>query len=124
MYVACARPSPGALRESPRTNKRSESTLFAQDAQRAIESAIEAAEQLAIYYEHRVKQPQRALELMRAAISELQAAQSGGKLARDRACKIESRLTRRLTRLERRCASASLLGPLQAGNNPLDLRRE
>src|SRR5665213_1587583 len=34
-----------ALRESPGTNKRSESILFAQDAQNALESAIEAAEQ-------------------------------------------------------------------------------
>jgi uncharacterized protein YprB with RNaseH-like and TPR domain len=74
-------------------------------AQKALESAIEAAEELAMYYEHRVKQHRRALELTRGAIAELRAAQHDGKLARDRGSRIEARLTRRLTRLERRCAS-------------------
>ena len=94
-----------ALRRAP-TGKRSESPLLAEDAQKALESAIEAAEQLAIYYEHRVKQPSRALELVRAATGELQAAQRDGKIAKDRAGKIEARLVRRLTRLERRCEGA------------------
>ena len=102
-----------ALRESPGTNKRSESILFAQDAQNALESAIEAAEQLAIYYEHRAKQPQRALELIRGAVSELKAAKHNGILATNRAGKIESRLARRLARLERRCAGAPPFGRAQ-----------
>jgi hypothetical protein len=76
-----------------------------EDAQKALESAIEAAEQLAIYYEHRVKQPGRALDLMRSTIAELRHAQRKSKISRDCAGKIEARLAHRLTRLERRCAS-------------------
>jgi hypothetical protein len=77
-----------------------------EDAQRALESAMEAFEQLAIYYEHRVKEPQRALNLVRAAIGELRAAQRDRKLPEDRANKILARLARRLIRLQRRCAAA------------------
>jgi uncharacterized protein YprB with RNaseH-like and TPR domain len=95
-----------ALRQAPGPARRKETSLLAEDAQRALESAIEAAEQLAIYYEHRAKEPHRAAELTRAAIAELQAAQHDGKLAKDRADKIEVRLARRLTRLERRSAGA------------------
>jgi len=95
-----------ALRQAPGPARRKETPLLADDAQRALESAIEAAEQLAIYYEHRAKQPRRALDLIRTAIAELQAAQRNGKFARDRAGKIEARLARRLTRLERRSAGA------------------
>jgi hypothetical protein len=94
-----------ALREAPSPTKSKEAPLLAEDAQRALESAIEAAEQLAIYYEHRVKEPRRALDLIRAAIAQLQAAQRDGKLARERAGKIEGRLARRLARLERRCVA-------------------
>jgi uncharacterized protein YprB with RNaseH-like and TPR domain len=101
------------LRQAPSPAKRKEAPQPAEDAQRALESAIEAAEQLAIYYEHRVKQPRRALDLIRAAIAELQTAQRDGKLAKDRAGKIEARLIRRLTRLERRCTGTSLSSPLQ-----------
>jgi len=93
-----------ALREAPGPSKRKEAPLLVEDAQRALESAVEAAEQLAIYYEHRVKEPQRALDLIRAAIAELHAAQRDGKLTKERAGKIEARLARRLKRLERRCA--------------------
>jgi uncharacterized protein len=103
-----------ALRQAPSQAKGKEAPLLAEDAQRALESAIEAAEQLAIYYEHRVKQPRRALDLIRAAISELQAAQRDGKFATDRAGKVEARLARRLTRLERRCAGAPPAAPASA----------
>ena len=109
-----------ALRETHDSGKRSEVPLLAKDAQKALESAIEAAEQLAIYYEHHVKQPRRALELIRAAIPELRDAQRDGKLARDRVSKIEARLTRRLTRLERRCAGTPLLDRSQSGNRSID----
>jgi uncharacterized protein YprB with RNaseH-like and TPR domain len=95
-----------ALRGASAPARQTEAPLFAEDAQRALESAIEAAEQLAIYYEHRAKEPQRALDLIRAAIAELQAAQRDGRLARERADKIEARLARRCTRLQRRCGSA------------------
>jgi tetratricopeptide (TPR) repeat protein len=93
-----------ALREAPVPNKRSESPLLAEVEQKALESAIEAAEQLAMYYEHRVKEPQRALDLIRAAIGELQEAHPARGFTQVCAEKIEARLTRRLTRLERRCA--------------------
>jgi uncharacterized protein len=108
----------GALREPPNANAKTNGALFlAEDAQKALEAAIEAAEQLAIYYEHRAKQPQSALELMRSALSELQGAESDGKIHRDRARKIEERLARRLSRLDRQCASAFLLG-----NSPPGIR--
>ncbi len=97
-----------ALRQAPNPSKRNESPLLAEDAQRALESAIEAAEQLAIYYEHRVKEPPRALEVTRAAIAELQEAQLAGRFTKERGGKLEARLSRRLScrlsRLERRCA--------------------
>jgi uncharacterized protein YprB with RNaseH-like and TPR domain len=99
-----------ALRQAYHPRKRQEDFLLPDEARRALESAIEAAEQLAIYYEHRAKQPLRALDLIRAALAELRAAQRAGKLARDRAGRIESRLARRFSRLERRCAAGSLLG--------------
>jgi uncharacterized protein YprB with RNaseH-like and TPR domain len=95
-----------ALRQAPSPSRRNASALHAEDAQRALESAIEAAEQLAIYYEHRVKEPRRALDLIRAAITELQAAQRNAKRASVGTGKIEARLSRRLTRLERRCEGA------------------
>jgi uncharacterized protein YprB with RNaseH-like and TPR domain len=95
-----------ALRQAPGTSKGTHSPLLVEDAQRALESAMEASEQLAIYYEHRVKEPRRGLHLIRAAIGELRAAQHDGKLPEDRANKIQARLARRLTRLERRCAAA------------------
>jgi len=96
-----------ALRQAPGPSERDESPLFMEDAQRALESAIEAAEQLAIYYEHRVKEPRRALGLIRAAIAELRAAPHDRKIAGDRARNKEARLARRLTRLERLCAAAA-----------------
>jgi hypothetical protein len=95
-----------ALRQARGTSKRTPSPLLVEDAQRALESAMEAFEQLAIYYEHRVKEPQRALNLVRAAIGELRAAQRDRKLPEDRANKILARLARRLIRLQRRCAAA------------------
>jgi hypothetical protein len=101
-----------ALRQAPSPDNREETPLFVEDAQRALESAIEAAEQLAIYFEHRVKQPRRALELARQAIVELKAAQRDGKLAKDPGSKIEARLARRLARLERRCALGSPISRL------------
>ena len=109
-----------ALRQAPSPARRKEASPLAEDAQRALESAIDAAEQLAIYYEHRVKQPRQALDMMRAAISELQAAQSNGTLAKDRAGKIETRLARRLTRLQRRCEGTPLFGRSQSGNRSIE----
>ena len=112
-----------ALRQAPSASKRNEAPLLVEDAQKALESAIEAAEQLAIYYEHRVQQPRRALDLIRAAVAELNAAQGDGKLAKDRGGKIQARLSRRLTRLKRRCAGKSLVSSLEVANRTFDLRQ-
>jgi uncharacterized protein len=94
-----------ALRQAPAKNKRQRSFQLAEDAQKALESAIAAAEQLAIHYEHRAKEPQRALEVIRTALAELQQASREKILAGDRAMKIAARITPRLRRLERRCAT-------------------
>jgi len=90
------------LRKAGKTRGRSAGLLLVDDEQNAFEAAVEATEQLAIYYEHRVKQPLRALELTRAAMGELGRAQQDGHLTKERARKIEARLAPRLARLERR----------------------
>jgi uncharacterized protein YprB with RNaseH-like and TPR domain len=94
------------LRQASPSAKRKKPTTTLEDAQNALVAAIEAAEQLAIYYEHRAKQPRRATELTSHAIAELRSAQRDGGIAAERAHKIEARLTRRLTRLERYAATA------------------
>lgn len=90
------------LRNTPKSARRSQSAILAEEAGKSLEAAIKAAEQLAIYYEHREKQPHRAAELIRAAIADLREAQRAGGVAKSRATKIDSRLTHRLARLERR----------------------
>lgn len=98
-----------ALREVPSREKHKENGRpLAVDAQRALESAIEAAEQLAIYFEHRAKEPQRALDLIQAAIAELGEAHDAGRLPKDRTGRIQSRLLARLLRLQRRCRATPL----------------
>jgi uncharacterized protein YprB with RNaseH-like and TPR domain len=91
-----------AVRE-PSGSRRSEAAVRTEESEKALESAISAAEQLAIYYEHRAKEPRRALDLILAALSELQQAQRDAILAGDRFEKIKTRLDRRRQRLERRC---------------------
>jgi uncharacterized protein len=93
------------LRKAPKASRHSQSAVLAEDSRKSVEAAIEAAEQLAIYYEHRVKQPRRAVELIRAAMAELRNAKGKGGIAAARATKIDSRLAHRLARLERRCAA-------------------
>lgn len=71
--------------------------------------AIEACEQLAIYYEHQARDPQRAAELTKAAMQELNATlisnrDSQPDLAHSR--RIQSRLECRLDRLTRKAARA------------------
>jgi uncharacterized protein YprB with RNaseH-like and TPR domain len=92
------------LRQSSSKVGRKRTTVLVEDAQRTLETAIEATEQLAIYYEHRAKQPPRAADLIRTAIAELQGAKSLGGIEPGRATRIEARLSRRLLRLERRSA--------------------
>jgi hypothetical protein len=52
------------------------------------------------------------------AITELRSAQRDGGIAAARALKIEDRLARRLARLERRGATASLPEMLRTANSP------
>ena len=105
------------LRKAPSATKRSEVAALRADAEKCLEAAIEATEQLAIYYEHRVKQPRRAVELIRAAIAELREAQRAGGVAAARGVKMESRLAHRLARLERRCADRTAIELLHTGNS-------
>src|SRR5260370_3259436 len=57
---------------TPAKCKRSGVTL--EDARNALEAAIEGAEQLAIYYEHRAKQPWRAPQITSPPNAELRSA--------------------------------------------------
>jgi len=104
------------LRQASTSAKRKKSAVTLEDTQKALEAAIEAAEQLAIYYEHRAKQPQRAAELTSHAIAELRCAHRDGGISAGRAHKIEERLARRLVRLERRCATGTTPDLLRVGN--------
>jgi hypothetical protein len=89
------------LREAPKKARPSQSPILAEEARKSVEAAIRAAEQLAIYYEHRVKQPQRAAELVRAAITQLRDAQRAGGIEPAHAVRMDARLAHRLARLER-----------------------
>ena len=104
------------LRQASTSAKRKKSAVTLEDTQKALEAAIEAAEQLAIYYEHRAKQPHRAAEMTSHAIAELRNAQRDGGIAAARAKKIEARLTRRLARLERYYMTKAKPELLRAGN--------
>ena len=104
------------LRRTSTAVKHKKTVIRAEEAQKALESAIEAAEQLAIYYEHRAKQPPRAIELIRTAIADLHDARNVGGIDPARESKIEARLFRRLARLERRCAITTNADLLRTGN--------
>ena len=65
----------------------------------AAESAIEACEQLAIHFEHRARQPQRAAEWTETALRQLRAATN---VEPARARRLETRLGHRRLRLERK----------------------
>lgn len=95
------------LRHTSPSAKSGKPILTPEDSQRGIEAAIEAAEQLAIYHEHRAKQPSRAAELTAQALAELRSARFAGEITPARATRIEARLARRLSRLERRDAVKS-----------------
>ncbi len=105
------------LRRASTPAKDKRSAITPDDAQKALEAAIEAAEQLAMYYEHRAKQPHRAGELTCQAIGELRSAERAGGIAAARAHKIEARLARRLKRLERHGATATLPELLRTANS-------
>jgi uncharacterized protein YprB with RNaseH-like and TPR domain len=94
------------LRQASTSTRRKKTATTLEDAQNALVAAMEAAEQLAIYYEHRAKQPKRAAELTSHALAELRSAQRDGGIAPACADKIETGFARRLLRLERRAATA------------------
>ena len=92
------------------------SAILAEDAQRALEAAIEAAEQLAIYYEHRAKQPRRAAELIRTqspSCGTRNAPAGSNRRARTRSKRGSPAGS---SRLERRCAIRTTPDLLPSGN--------
>jgi uncharacterized protein YprB with RNaseH-like and TPR domain len=69
---------------------------------------LDAYEQLAMYYEHQARAPQRAAELTREALEALRSAWQGGGLSPAAYRRMRARLERRLERLQRRTADAGL----------------
>jgi hypothetical protein len=79
--------------------------LAASRGESAAESAIEACEQLAIHFEHRARQPERAAEWTAAALRQLRDAT---RLEPARARRLEARLGHRQQRLARKSARLEL----------------
>jgi hypothetical protein len=63
---------------------------------------LDAYEQLAIYYEHRAREPNRAAAVTREALEVLHKARRQGRLGAEQYGKWEVRLTHRLARLSRK----------------------
>jgi hypothetical protein len=63
---------------------------------------LEAYEQLAIYYEHRAREPQRAAEIARQALAELRRANRLGLIAAGAYAQNKAKFEHRLARLERK----------------------
>jgi uncharacterized protein len=68
----------------------------------------EAYEQLAIYYEHKARDPLQAREVVRQAIHELRRANQAGDIAPGAYREIKARFDRRMERLERKSQSSLL----------------
>jgi uncharacterized protein len=68
----------------------------------SADAALEAYEQLAIHYEHQVRQPERAAALTREALTALGHALAAGNLSPAARRKLRARLEHRLERLSRR----------------------
>jgi hypothetical protein len=68
------------------------------------DAALEAYEQLAIYFEHHAREPQRAVELTREALAALAAAHGHGNLSHVQNRRLRDRLQHRLARLEKKSA--------------------
>ena len=73
----------------------------------------EAYEQLAIYYEHEVRDPERVLTLAREALDQLLRANQVGTIAAATYRKAKEKFEHRMSRLERK-ASRTLLDALDA----------
>lgn len=78
---------------------------------------LEAYEQLAIYYEHRARDPHRAAKLVREALNELRRANRLGVLASNAYRGWRARFQVRMARLERK-AGKSLLDALEVESQP------
>jgi len=98
-----------------RARKRRDPATTPEDVQKALEVAVEAAEQLAIHYERRAKQPERAEEVTRSAIRALSGVPKSSTVRVIWSRTMKDRLDRRLARLQRRIASKSPSKPLLAG---------
>jgi uncharacterized protein len=86
------------------------------------QEGFEAYEQLAIYYERHIREPQRAAVVSRDALAELQRARRLGTIARGACQKLRERFEHRLARLERRAGRLELEpivseSPTQAGES-------
>jgi uncharacterized protein len=68
----------------------------------ATAEGIEAYEQLAIYFEHKAKQPERALQLMRPAMQELQIAFRAGAVSAAQYRRMKTHMEHRMERLRKR----------------------
>jgi hypothetical protein len=73
----------------------------------------EAYEQLAIYYEHEAREPQRALAIAREALAQLRGANEIGTIAATEYRRTKGRFDHRILRLERK-AGLTLLDALDA----------
>lgn len=74
---------------------------------------LDAYEQLAIYYEHRAREPHRAAALAKKALIELRSANRLGTIASAHYRERRLRFEQRLARLERKSGSRGLLAPLE-----------
>ena len=86
------------------------------------QEGLEAYEQLAIYYERHIREPQRAAVVSRDALAELRRAKRLGTIARSVCKKLRERFEHRLARLERKAGRLPLEAivsesPAQAGES-------
>ena len=65
---------------------------------------LDAYEQLAIYYEHHARQPERAASLVQEAVTELRKALGGGRIEPGRYRRTQARFEHRLARLTRKAS--------------------
>jgi uncharacterized protein len=68
----------------------------------------EAYEQLAIYYEHKARNPEQARQVVRRAMDELRRANQGGDIAPSAYREIKTRFDHRMARLERKARQTQL----------------
>lgn len=94
-----------------RIAKRDGDTLLACEMWEAMlgnsREGFEAYEQLAVHYEHRARDPRRAMEITRCALAELRRANRAGTIAPPAHRAAMARFERRLKRLERKAARSA-----------------